>query len=160
MGCSYKIVKIFQSLMFASFSCRFHLPRLHWQIISATKPLDMGYLLFSIVSPWATYCHMADVAQRSPNRWLPFVLPWASYCLVAKGHLLWAVHMKSCQNFSKSDVCLVFMPVSPASLALENYFCHQTLGYWLPIVFYCLTMGYLWIPIFLVVKGLINIFYK
>ena len=49
-------------------------------------------------------------------------------------------------NFSKSDICLVFIYVTLASFALENYFCHHTLGYGLlilPIVLPWATFGYL-----------------
>ena len=71
-----KIFKIFQSLMFVSFSYRFHLPRLHYKIISATKPLAMGYLLFPIVLPWATFGYLLCDASCSPR----VAKPLATFC--------------------------------------------------------------------------------
>ena len=135
----------------------------------------MGYLLFPIVLPWATFGYLLSYARYSPRvaqplatfsssfgyllsyaryspsrLWLPFVLPWATYCLVAKSSQrssLMGWSYKNCQNVSKSDVCLVFISFSLALFVFRNNFFHQTLGYWLPIVSYCLTMGYIWPPI-------------
>ena len=114
------------------------------------KPFAMGYLLFPIVLPRATFGYLLCDACCSPR----VAQTLATFCS-SLGYPLfgsqWSSLMgcpyKNCQNFSKSDVCLVFIYVSPASFALENYFCHQTLGYGLPIVSYCLTMGYFWLPI-------------
>ena len=61
MACLYKNCQHFQSLMFASFSCRCYLARLHSEISSSTKPLATGLL---IVSHCLTMGYL----------WLPFVI--------------------------------------------------------------------------------------
>ena len=97
-----KIIKIFQSLMFVSFSYKFHLPRLHQKIISTTKPLAMGYLLFPIVLPWATFGYLLCDACCSPRvaQHLATFCSSLGYLLFgANGHLLWAVPIKIVQIF-------------------------------------------------------------
>ena len=110
----------------------------------------MGYLLFPVVLPWATCGYLLSYARCSRR----VAQPLATFCS-SLGYLLFGSQRssfmgcpcKNCQNFSKYDVCLVFISFSLASFVFRNYSCHQTLGYWLPIVSYCLTMGYVWPPI-------------
>ena len=96
MGCPYKKLSKFFKL-----SC---LPRFHLDLTCLVciqklfLPPNLwllGYLLFPIVAPWATFGYLLSYAICSPR--------------VAQGHLLWAFQIKICQNFSKSDVCLVSM---------------------------------------------------
>ena len=144
-------MKIFQSLMLASFSSSCYLPRLCSEIIFATKPLATWLPIVFLLShhglPLATYCHMPDVAQGQPSLWLPFALPWATYCLVAIGHLLWAVPIKIVQVFKSlmfsSFSFTFYLPRLHSEISSST----KPLATWLPIVCYCLTMGYLWLPI-------------
>ena len=108
MGFPIKIIKIFQSLMFVSFSYRFHL------LVCTRK-------LFLPPNPWlwATYCFLLSYHYL----WLHCVMP-----VVAQGPSLWlfcsslgyplfgsqwsslmGCPYKNYQNFSKSDVCLLFI---------------------------------------------------
>ena len=100
----------------------------------------LGYLLFLIVSPWATFGYLLSYGRCSPR----VAQALATSCS-SLGNLLFASQRSSllgfpykiCQNFSKSDVCLVFIWILLASFAFRNYFCHQTFGYWAT---YCLLL--------------------
>ena len=93
------------------------------KLFMSSYPWLLGYLLFSIVWPWATFVYLWS--QKSSLMGCPY---------------------KNCPNFPKCDVSLVFISFLLASFVFRNYCCHQTLGYWLPILSYCLTMGYIWLP--------------
>ena len=65
MCCLPKNCQTFSSVMFASFFNRFYLPRLYSDILFATKPLAMGYLLFSVVWPMATFGYLLSYGRCS-----------------------------------------------------------------------------------------------
>ena len=133
---------------------RFHLD-LTWLVCIKKSVLPpnlwlLGYLLFPIVSPWATFGCLLSYARCGPRvaQALATFCSSLDYLLFSSQRLfLMGFPYKICQNFSKSDVCLVFNWILLASFTFRNYICQKPLAIWLPIVSYCFSMGYLWLPI-------------
>ena len=103
----------------------------------------LGCLLFSIVSPWATFGYLLSCARCSPR----VAQALATYCLVVKGHLLWAFPIKFVEIFQS----LMFASFSFGSYLPRSHseisFATKPLATGLPIVSYCFSTGYLWLPV-------------
>ena len=150
MGCPYKKLSKFFKIWCLP---RFHfglLASLHSRIIFATKPLATDYLLLPVVLPWATFGYLLSYGRCRPKVAQPLVTFCSSlgYLLFSslKSFLMGCPHknVKTFQSLMFSSIsCRLYLP----RLYLEISSFTKFMATGLPIVSYCLTMGYLWLPI-------------
>ena len=112
------------------------------------NPWLLGYLLFSTISPWATFGYLLLYASCSPR----VAQPLATFCF-SLGYLLFGSYRSSLMGCPYKKLSKFFMFASFSFrfylplLHSEIIFATKPLATRLPIVFYCLTMSYLWLPI-------------
>ena len=137
--------------MLASLSFGSYLPHLHSEINFPPNLWLLGYLLFSIVSPWATFGHLLSYARCSPR----VAQALATYSS-SLGYLLFGSQRSSLMGFPNKNLSKVFKSLMFASFSFGSYlprlhsetiFATKPLATGLPIVSHCFSMGYLWLPI-------------